>query len=157
MLRWKAGSFEIMPSEAPRPRTIFSSYENLLMETAQTMDESNTEQPVSEESGLAALSRYKGVQFLVSVSKEDPTEYEQWAAENPEGLAAWIHQTTRSLRHLGERLEAGDLERIEGLGPQRHFAVIDGERSDLGVAFTRSAGLPTIRENLKQIEARWVS
>ena len=39
MLRWKAGSFEILPSDVPRPRTIFSSYENLLMETAQTIDE----------------------------------------------------------------------------------------------------------------------
>src|SRR5450432_3105875 len=38
MLRWKSGSFEILPSDVPRPRTIFSSYENLLMETAQTID-----------------------------------------------------------------------------------------------------------------------
>ena len=38
MLRWRAGSFEILPNDSPRPRTIFSSYENLLMETAQTLD-----------------------------------------------------------------------------------------------------------------------
>jgi CheY-like chemotaxis protein len=157
MLRWKAGSFEILPSDAPRPRTILASYENLLMETAQTLDESNPEQPSDEVGGLAAYSRYKGVQFVVSVDREDPTSFEEWAAESPDETAAWIHATTRAMRGLGERLEAGELKRIEALGPQRHLAVLCGDRSDLGVGFTRSAGLAIIRENVKQIEARWVS
>src|SRR5688572_3172367 len=46
MLSWRTGSFEIMPSDVPRPRTIFASYENLLMETAQTMDEAKAEELV---------------------------------------------------------------------------------------------------------------
>ncbi len=157
MLRWKAGSFEIQPSEAPRPRTIFSSYENLLMESAQTLDEANADQPPAEGSGLAAYSRFKGVQFVLSVAHEDPTNIDQWAVETPEEIAGWMHQTTRALNALGERLEAGDLKRLEGLGPQRHLAVICGRAHDLGIGFTRSAGLATIRENVKQIEARWVS
>lgn len=157
MLRWKAGSFEILPSEAPRPRTIFSSYENLLMESAQTLDEANADQPITETSGLAAYSRYKGVQFVISVDREDPTSFDQWAAETPEEIAAWIHGTTHALRALGECLEAGELKRLEGLGPQRHLAVVCGRTHDLGIGFTRSAGLPAIRENVKQIEARWVS
>jgi CheY-like chemotaxis protein len=157
MLRWKTGSFEILPSEAPRPRTIFSSYENLLMEAAQTMDESNSHQASTEGSGLAAYSRYKGVQFVISVDQEDPTTLEHWAAENPEETAAWIHATTRAMRTLGERLEAGELQRVEGLGPQRHLAIVCGSQQDLGVGFTRSAGLPAMRENLKQIESRWAS
>lgn len=157
MLRWKAGSFEILPSEAPRPRTIFQSYENLLMESAQSLDESNSEQPLAEGTGLAAYSRYKGVQFVVSVDRDDPANLDHWAAEAPEEIAAWIHGTTQALRTLGERLEAGELKRVEGLGPQRHLAVICGNRHDLGVGFTRSAGLAAIRENVKQIEARWVS
>ena len=157
MLRWKTGSFEILPSEAPRPRTIFSSYENLLMETAQTIDESNTDLPVSATAGLATYARYKGVQFVVSVDQEDPTNLDHWAAENPEETANWIHTTTRALRSLGERLEAGELRRIEGLGPQRHLAVVCGLRQDLGIGFTRSAGLQALRENLKQIESQWAS
>jgi CheY-like chemotaxis protein len=157
MLHWKAGSFEILPSEAPRPRTIFSSYENLLMETAQSLDESGSGQPVDQGSGLSAYSRYKGVQFVVSVDREDPEDIDQWAAESPEEVAAWMHSTTHALRALGERLEAGELKRIEGLGPQRHLAVLCGDRRNLGIGFTRSAGLAVIRENVKQIEARWVS
>jgi CheY-like chemotaxis protein len=157
MLRWKAGSFEILPSEAPRPRTIFSSYENLLMETAQTLDEAASAPPPAEGSGLAAYARFKGVQFVVSVGREDATDIDHWAAEAPEETAAWMHQTTRALRALGAQLEAGELQRIEGLGPQRHLAVICGHAHDLGVGFTRSAGLGSIRESVKQIEARWAS
>ena len=157
MLRWKAGSFEILPSEAPRPRTIFQSYENLLMESAQTLDEANSEQPPAEGSGLTAFSNYKGVQFVISVDREDPTDIDHWAAEAPEEIAGWIHRTTGALRTLGERLEAGELKRLEGLGPQRHLAVICGRSHELGIGFTRSAGLAAIRENVKQIEARWVS
>ena len=157
MLRWKAGSFEIVPSDAARPRTIFSSYENLLMETAQTLDESMESVPVNDGDGLAAYSRFKGVQFVMSVDRSDPTKFDQWAVENPEELAGWLHHTTRALRSLGERLEAGELRRVEGLGPQRHLGVLCSGPQDLAVGFSRAATLPAMRENLKQIEARWVS
>jgi CheY-like chemotaxis protein len=158
MLRWKSGSFEILPNDTPRPRTIFSSYESLLMETAHTIDESKAEDIDGEESNsLAAFSRYKGVQFVIAVEGTDKTKFEHWAAENPEQLAAWIHQTTRTMRVLGDRLEAGQLEQIEALGPQRHVAIISSDEQDLGVGFTRSASLPYIRETMKQIEAKWAS
>ena len=110
-----------------------------------------------EDSGLAAFSRFKGVQFLVSVSKDDPTQFEHWAAENPDRMAAWIHETTRRLRDLGDKLEAGQLEQIEALGPQRHVGILTSDEQDLGIGFTRSATLPHIRETMKQIEAKWAS
>lgn len=157
MLRWKAGSFEIVRSEAPRPRTIFSSYENLLMETAQTLDESAEPLPPADVDGLAAFSRFKGVQFVLSVGRDDPANIDHWAADNPEEIAAWIHGATRAARSLGVKLESGELERVEGLGPQRHLAVICGGTQDLGIGFTRSAALAAIRESVKQIQARWAS
>ena len=58
---------------------------------------------------------------------------------------------------LGDRLEAGQLEQIEALGPQRHLAIISSDAQDLGVGFTRSATLAHIRETMKQIEAKWAS
>jgi len=157
MLRWKSGSFEILPADAPRPRTIFSSYENLLMETAQTLDEANEEMPATHTGGLQALSRFRGVQCAVSVGVEDPSLVENWAAENPDELAAWIHHTVRAARVLGDRLEAGELRRIEALGSQRHLAVIPGSAHDLGVGFTRSVELAAIRDHVKTIESQWVS
>jgi len=158
MLRWKAGSFEILPSDVPRPRTIFSSYESLLMETAQTMDEADAEPgEIGETNSLAGFARYKGVQFVVAVEGADEKQFEQWGAENGEELAAWMHQTTRAMRTLSDRLEAGHLEQIEALGPQRHVAILSSDAQDLGVGFTRSATLPYIRETMKQIEVKWAS
>jgi CheY-like chemotaxis protein len=158
MLRWRTGSFEILPNDTPRPRTIFSSYENLLMETAQSLDEAKAEEAISEETNsMAVFSRYKGVQFVIAVEGADKTKFEHWATENPEQMAAWIHQTTRSLRALGDRLEAGHLEQVEALGPQRHVAILTSDGQDLGVGFTRSAALPHIRETMKQIESKWAS
>ena len=156
MLRWKAGSFEILPSDVPRPRTIFSSYENLLMETAQTIDETETVAPAGVEgNALSDFARYKGVQCVLAVEGADMKQFEHWGAENAEQLAAWVHQTTRVMRALGDRLEAGQLEQIEALGPQRHIAILSGDAQDLAVGFTRSAALPYIRETMKQIEVRW--
>lgn len=159
MLRWKAGSFEILPNDTPRPRTIFSSYENLLMETAQTIDESSPQELATLDEGgsLASFSKYKGVQFVIAVEGNDKTKFEHWAAENPDRMAAWIHETTRALRALGDKLEAGQLEQIEALGPQRHVGILTSDEQDLGIGFTRSATLPHIRETMKQIEAKWAS
>jgi hypothetical protein len=72
-------------------------------------------------------------------------------------MAAWIHETATVLRSLGDKLEAGMLEDVEGLGPQRHLAVLVGDAESLGVGFTRSAALPHIREIMKQIEGKWLS
>jgi CheY-like chemotaxis protein len=157
MLRWKTGNFEILPSDIPRPRTIFSSYESLLMETAQTIDESNAAAGPSDEVGLAAFARYKGVQFALCVETGDKSKFDQWGCENADEMAKWINETAASLYDLGERLEAGQLEGVEALGPQRHVAVIIGDQEALGIGFTRSAVLPHIRETMKQIETKWVS
>jgi hypothetical protein len=159
MLHWKSGNFEILPHDIPRPRTIFTNYESLLMETAQLMDESAeaAAQLDPEATGLAAFARHKGVQFAVAVETADPKNFDQWGSENPDQIAALIHSTTSDLRELSDVLEAGQLEEIEALGPQRHLAILVADEECLGVGFTRSAVLPHIRETMKQIEAKWVS
>jgi CheY-like chemotaxis protein len=159
MLRWKSGNFEILPHDIPRPRTIFTNYESLLMETAQLLDESAA--PAAdvdpEATGLASYSRYKGVQFAVAVDMTDPKNFDQWGSENPDQISAFIHDTASELGKLGDVLEAGQLEDVEALGPQRHLAMLTGDQECLGVGFTRSAVLPHIRETMKLIEAKWVS
>jgi CheY-like chemotaxis protein len=157
MLRWKTGNFEILPSDIPRPRTIFSSYESLLMETAQTLDEAAAAPQPAEDAGLSSFARYKGVQFAVGVETADKKKFEQWGAENPDEMAAWIHDTAAALRALGDQLEAGQVEAVEGIGPQRHVAVLVGDDEALGVGFTRSVALTHIRETMKLIEAKWLS
>jgi CheY-like chemotaxis protein len=155
MMSWKAGNFEILPGDLPRPRTIFESYEGLLMETAQAMDEADASSASHPISGVQSFSRFKGVQFALEVSASDQHQHEDWACEDAGAMASWIFQNTHALKALGDTLEAGDLTDIEGLGPQRHIAVLVGDDEFLGVGFTRSAALPHIREAMKQIEAKW--
>jgi hypothetical protein len=155
MLSWKTGNFEIVPSELPRPRTIYESYEGLLMESAQAMDEAGFADAPVVVTGIASFARFKGVQFAISVSAEDPAKIDYWACEDPERMAGWIYSTTQEMRALGDLLEAGELTDIEGLGPQRHIAVLVGDDDYLGVGFTRSALLPHIRATMKQVEAKW--
>jgi hypothetical protein len=156
MLSWRAGNFEILPNDMLRPRTIFESYEGLLMETAQAMDESGFNDPASAAStGISQFSKFKGVQFAIEVNAKDATKMEHWACEEPARMADWLQQTTQAMRGIGDLLDAGELTDIEGLGPQRHIAVLVGDDEFLGVGFTRSAMLPHIRETMKQIEAKW--
>src|SRR3954467_10866418 len=156
MLSWRAGNFEILPNDMLRPRTIFESYEGLLMETAQAMDESGLHQPDEPTAtGISQFSKFKGVQFAIEVNAKDATKMEQWACEEPARLASWLQETTQAMRGIGDLLQAGELTDIEGLGPPRHLAGLVGDDEFLGVGFTRSALLPHIRETMKQIEAKW--
>lgn len=157
MLSWKAGNFEILPNDMPRPRTIFNSYEGLLMETAQALDENSAQFAQNPITGLANFARHKGVQFVLAVDAVDQSKFEQWGAEEADRMASWIHKTAHTLRNLGDRLEAGELTDVQTLGPQRHVAVLVGDDECLGVGFTRSALLPHIRETMKQIESKWAS
>lgn len=158
MLRWKTGNFEILPNDIPRPRTIFTSYEGLLMETAQMIDESSTPDLIAPElQGLATFARFKGVQSAIAVDAADPRHFDQWATEHPEQMAVWIHATVTTFSSLGDRLVAGQLESIEGVGAQRHLAMVVSDEEILAVGFTRSATLHHIRETMKHIEAKWAS
>jgi CheY-like chemotaxis protein len=158
MLGWKSGYFEVLPADDTRPRTLFEPYEQLLLETAQIREASTGAAPSpGEESELGMLAHFKGVQFAASVAHADPGKFEQWAVENPAATAAWIHGTVAALQALGEKLEAGQLQQIEALGPQRHVAILSGDSESLAVGFTRAAVLPHVRGIMKQIESKWLS
>src|SRR6266498_5005733 len=49
ILSWKTGSFETLPADPTRVRTIFTSYQGLLLNTAQAIDEAASLQPLTAE------------------------------------------------------------------------------------------------------------
>src|SRR5947207_1121111 len=70
ILSWRTGMFETLPPDASRPRTISKSYNALLLETAQALDESRSPAPSQGEtkpasSPLAELSQVEGVEFIL--------------------------------------------------------------------------------------------
>jgi CheY-like chemotaxis protein len=165
ILGMKSGNFEILPADPTRTRTIFNSYQGLLLDTAQSMDEAEatSHQPqVDPQTGaptspLAALARFKGVEFVLTVLANDGTKMEHWGSENPEQMGAWAQKTTQSFQALGEKLKAGQLNQAECLGPQRHVALVARGDKYLCVGFQRILNVDQIRDTMKQIITKWVS
>jgi len=158
MLRRKTGSFEILPSVLPRPRTIFCSSESLLMESAQALDEADSLPPSQQDSHpLAPLARHQGVQFVLSVETAPPHSVSHTGVENSQLLANWITETATAFASLETSLHTGPLEHIEALGTHRHLAVLTRDHAHLGVGFTRSATLPDLRETIQLISKQWAS
>ncbi len=88
MLSWSAGNFEILPNDMLRPRTIFESYEGLLMETAQAMDEVRRQRP-----GGARVHRDQPVFEIQGGAIRDRGECEgrrrRWSTGRAKSRRAW--------------------------------------------------------------------
>src|SRR6266404_812335 len=71
ILSWRAGGFESLPAEPSRQRTILKSYNGLLLETAQAIDEKravngDTTAP-SISSTVPQLSQIDGIEFVLAM------------------------------------------------------------------------------------------
>jgi hypothetical protein len=164
ILRWRAGNFEFLPAEPHRPRTIFKSYNALLLETAQAIDESNhadtalnaAGQPFQNgSSGLTALAQTDGVEFALKMVAE--TKIDSRGLENPERLASWTHQSINRFRALGESLQAGALDQITGMGLQRNVTVAPKGGTNLCVGWKQNLDSAELRDRMNKIVTLWAS
>ena len=168
ILSWKNGAFEILSAELNRPRTVRTSVQGLLLESAQAMDEAqangtDTAEPVAAAPGsngadspLASLTRFDGVEFVMTLD-EGRGKAESWSVENPERLAEWLRETTRRFQLLGECLHAGQLKQYEGLTLQNHLVVVPRGEATLCAGFDRAPGADTVRETAEKMIALWAS
>jgi len=164
ILSWKNGSFEIMPFDAGRKRTIFDSVEGLLLETAQAIDEAAQGPTIRTESGeeiaaspLINLSRIPGVEFLIEVPDEIKKKSESWAAENVEQTAEWGREMMKGFRELGDRLQAGQILNVEFHGQQGHLSCSPGRTGTLMAGWSRNLSNDEVKENLKALTTKWDS
>ena len=163
ILSWKTGSFEMLPPEPDHERTIFNSYQGLLLDTAQAIDESaavHDSLPGEAQAGsspLAGVSRCNGVEFAVSVALNDKTKFDAWGVENPAAIAAWINQTMHELHDLGEKLKAGQFRRVEGLGLQHNLGLLTRSDRELCVGVRRTLSQAELSQTLNEVASKWVS
>jgi len=167
VLGWKSGNFEVLPAEPSRTRTIFTSYQGLLLEVSQAIDEAAGAAEAAAgavETGkqaavspLADLARFNGVEFVLSVREAEREKVESWGVELPEKLAQWTHQSMDRIRSLGDALRAGSVNRVEVIGPQRSVAIVSRGGADLVVGFNRALSHDIVRETMKNVVAKWVS
>jgi CheY-like chemotaxis protein len=167
ILSWRTGSFEILPAEPQRERTIFSSYQGLLLESAQAMDEAQAgavlppqageggEAPVAVAEGpLASMLRMGGVEFAMHLPLGSPT-YDSRGVENPERLAVWLREAMQACRLLGESLGAGPLSQVECLGGVNHLVIAARGTADLCLGFNGSISTELVRETMPKVLERW--
>jgi|YelNatPaOPRAMG01_1025707.scaffolds.fasta_scaffold02298_5 CheY-like chemotaxis protein len=171
ILSWKAGSFEILPADPSRPRSIFTSYQGLLLNTAQALDEAaslpspeavaTAEGKVKEVSStaplLAELSQLEGVECVLAID-DGKAEFEHyWGLENPKPLAAWARATLQQFRQLGDQLQVGNLTQVVAAGPDRKLALAVCGGTQLCVGFPPSFSTDEVRETMKQVLTKWAS
>ena len=168
ILGWKSGTFENLPAEPARERTITKPLNALLLEAAQTMDETAApgRTPSAEEAEqadhrqtvwrLAALTR-AGADFVVSVAEASPTEAQGWGTDAAQEIGRWMGQVHASCQHLSQRLEAGPWAHAEGKGLSQRIVMLPYEGKAFVVGWPASAEASRLKEQSKKLVASWES
>ena len=149
LFEWKTGNFELMPGDPERERTIFTSCESLLLDSAQTLDEATAgqdQEKLARDREFTALATVRGVKSLLLIGTEG--ECDLWGLEKPEAFAAWTRRVLRDFQGIGDMLKAGRLMAVQAAGRERGFVWLsDGKRQlmagmdrKMTVKFLRKAG-----------------
>ena len=168
ILRWRNGSFEFLPPESGRPRTIYKSYNALLLETAQALDEmlgggttpepgNNGQVTLAPSSGLNSLIQLDGVEFALAFTEDAKRAVESRGLENPEKLATWSRRSLERFRTLGDLLQAGTVQQVDGLGLQRNVAVAQKGETQICVGWQNSLDAAEVRERMNKAMTLWGS
>ena len=169
ILSWKSGNFEILPADPARERRINNSYQGLLLDSVQAMDESNTaaagtgasspdQAPAAHPSGLAALGRFEGVSFVLSIPSDEKEEASSWSLENPKEVAVWARDAHRRLAKIGETLHAGELTGATGFGLVENWALKPHEQKGLlFVGFRPVLDAEQVEQTINHIFDKWAS
>jgi len=166
ILEWKSGTFENLPPEPNRERTITKPANALLLEAAQALDEIAAPSAQSSEDAeqadhkktvwrLASLTR-AGVDFVVSRHNDNKNKPEGWGTEATEELALWMHQALEVCHKLARDLQAGSLSCLEGSGLDHRIVVLPQEEKAYLVGWPADAK-GQLTEQSKQLIAAWDS
>ena len=162
ILSWKTGNFEVLPSEAGHPQAIQTSYNAMLLQSAQAIDEARGEReglsvPASaERPSHDPLSQLQNLDFFIA-SKHGEKPAEARGIENPERIADWTHTTLQRFRALGDRLQAGQPDTVIGMGMQRHVGLTQQGEIAICAGWRDTRDVSQIRRFTKKASALWVS
>jgi CheY-like chemotaxis protein len=153
---WKTGHFEILPGGAKRERTIFTPYESLLLDSAQTQDETTAAdgagdpaEPQGMSRALQPLAAVRGVESLLLTSASGACDH--WGVETPAEIAEWTHRVLGDFQKLGEILEAGPLRTVEAGGSIRAVVMLQQNGQELMAGLDRRLNARMIRAAGKEL------
>jgi CheY-like chemotaxis protein len=165
ILGWKSGTFESLPPEPQRERTINKSVNALLLETAQAIDEvahpdpsDSVEQTDHRKTvwRLSLLTR-EGAEFVVSVPAAGQAVAEGWGTQSTEPVAAWVQRLGEAARRIGEHIEAGPLSFAEGRSLDRLVVVLPRKEKNYLVSWPPGTPADRLVDKTRQLVASWES
>jgi CheY-like chemotaxis protein len=167
ILEWKSGTFETLPPEPNRERTINKTANALLLEAAQAMDEIAAPANQSTEDveqadhrktvwRLASLTR-AGADFVVSLPDDAEAKPEGWGTEATQEFAAWMRQALEACHKLSRDLQAGSLGHIEGRSIDHRVILLPQEQKTYLVGWPADGAAAQLSEQSKQLVASWDS
>jgi CheY-like chemotaxis protein len=164
ILEWKSGTFETLPSEPDRERTIFKAINALLLETAQAMDEGGAAPQTGESAEeadhrktvwrLSALTR-EGGEWVVSLPDGENTKAEGWGTQAASEFSAWMRSASETAKRLGETIEAGPLAHLHAHSMERNLVLLPSRSKTFLVAWP--SGASDIFEKTKKLISTWES
>ncbi|HON08048.1 MAG TPA: response regulator [Verrucomicrobiota bacterium] len=168
LISLKKGSFEYLPAIPERERKIFSSTDGLLLDAAQTIDETNaddkSEVPDASETGdrtalvkpIIAMSKIDGVDFILIGELNSPQPLDSWGVDTPENLHKWITDTIKLWNSFGDEFLCGELKDIFLRGHHCKVVLKTKENKFLCVGFKATVNNETIPNLVKDVIALWV-
>jgi CheY-like chemotaxis protein len=165
ILSWKSGTFETLPAEPERERTITKSINALLLETAQAIDEISG--PAGDETPeeanhrktvwrLAALTR-EGCEWVVTVPENAEAAPEGWGTQSETEFAGWMRYANEAVQRLSEKVEAGPWSHIRAQNLDRKLVLLPSKNKTCLVAWPPSADTGAIFEKSKKLITSWDS
>ena len=165
ILAWKSGTFENLPAEPGRERTITKPINALLLESAQVMDEnanlsSETQFVESRHRKtiwkLSLLTR-EGAEFVLAVPPEGQGEPEALGTESVAPLAAWTRQAAEIAKRLGDKIEAGPLSHVTGNSLEKQLMVLPHGKKSFLVGWPPDISAHHLLEQSRKLIASWDS
>jgi CheY-like chemotaxis protein len=165
ILTWKSGTFENLPSEPKRERTITKPVNALLLESAQAMDESggaDASDPAAQIHRrtvwkLSLLAR-AGAEFVVAVPPEGQGAHEAMGTQVQTAghYASWTRRAVEIVKRMGDAVDAGPLLHLDGNNLERRLLLIPRENKNFLVGWSPEAS-DGLLEKTKKLVASWDS
>jgi CheY-like chemotaxis protein len=161
ILSWKTGNFEILPPAEDRKRVIFESYQGLLLEGVQAIDENRPpERETTDPAGAApadatSLPRLPGVEFLLA--DRDGEKLDSWGLENAPQFARWTRSVRERFRALGDRWALGDLANVRIGGSQWQLMLLPHAGSELVIGLERHLSDGEVKQTVNDLLLSWPS
>ena len=167
ILAWKTGSFESLPAEPGRERTIHKPVNALLLESAQSFDEtSQLAAGDTTDAGESALHRRtmwklsqltrESADFVIAIPPAGRGEPDALGTQSAAEFSKWAQFAEKTARQLGERIGAGPLSHVSGQGLERKIVVMASGEKIFLTGWPQDAD-DNLADKTRKISAAWES